>query len=690
MSEEDDSDRTVRSGDAFQGDSMTSDSKGDNINSGTFDHVMQSSQNIDQIAEDVFGHDPLAPVPTRVSPGASSIGNEIPGGAVDLGAEGGGGPSSKSGSDSEGTISEYGVKLEMGHMSSSSCSDSDDPEEHNAQCAISFPGAAKCMSMFHRDAKRPSNKETARITACMMGLCRRVGFEGQIPEGGDWGCEVYWSSIPNVTRIDNIDNLQLSEEEERQCAYLVDDEQQIHSPAQLSLFSRLILAGLSPWPIIVPKVGEFPVARCDALFFDGKKIIVNARGREGLNLMEYRVSKDEYTIMNLVDWRLVPEGTDEYPLPPPGRPALGPEDSEDKAVDQPLVPPADTIPSVPPTNVTIEVAPEGMVSAAAIKAAQKKAQGPSFQLTGLRGRRLVWHPLFLPALNFCVEGIWVVFGEFFEGAYAQLEQRNPPLFVAVGSYLVVGLQYSNPTDWDAMTKLSPAEMSYLRLAHAVDGLLFAQVDFSKARAEVEKLDPAMHQSLMINTPDISRTDFLRLEKEKDAAVKARDESLAVVAGLKGELSVEREKNSSLEVKVEAAEKSAQLAHDRVGFLNSQLESLQSELDKEMEDHKNVVAAKDAEIGEAASQIVDYAIQTRDHIVNMLKERHPELDFNSLDFTLPVPLDAPRDSVNQGDRLATEQQPSLPTVTEQTLEVGDPSEQVEQSERNKNKRKRKPI
>ncbi|OMO80729.1 hypothetical protein COLO4_23961 [Corchorus olitorius] len=293
-------------------------------------------------------------------------------------------------------------------MSSFSGSDADDPEDiqqHNARSATSFPGAAKCMSMFHRDAKRPSNKEKD-----MMGLCRRVDFKAKFPksdervftvgkrgrkanfyemmimDGFRFPCHefvrelcayygiaasqlvpnswktviVYWSSIPNVTRINNIDDLQFSEKEERQCAYLVDDEQQIHSPAHLSLFSHLILAGLSPWPIIDPKVGEFPVMRCDALFFDGKRIIVNTRGREGLNLIEYRASKDEYTIMNLVDGRLVPEEPDEYLLPPLGRPGV-------------MFGQADPASSVPPTDVTVEVAPEGMVSAATIKAAQKKA-----------------------------------------------------------------------------------------------------------------------------------------------------------------------------------------------------------------------------------------------------------------------------------------------------------------------------
>ncbi|OMO80731.1 hypothetical protein COLO4_23963 [Corchorus olitorius] len=137
-----------------------------------------------------------------------------------------------------------------------------------------------------------------------------------------------------------------------------------------------------------------------------------------------------------------------------------------------------------------------------------------------------------------------------------------------------------------MTELYLAEMSTLRLAPAVDGLLFAQVDFSKARAE----------------------------------------GLGCCGEAEGRAIGGERENSSLEVKLHVAEKSAHLAHDRVGFLNSRLEALQSELDKERENHKNVVAAKDVEIGEPA-------------------------------------VEAPGDSVNQGDHLIVEQQSSLPTVTE---------------------------
>ncbi|OMP12273.1 hypothetical protein CCACVL1_00057, partial [Corchorus capsularis] len=420
-----------------------------------------------------------------------------------------------------------------------------------------------------------------------------------IPPGVDWGCEVYWSSISNITRINDISGLKLSDQAKEQCAYLVDDEQQIHSPAQLSLFSRLILAGLCPWPIIDPKVGEFPVMRCGALLFDGRKIIVNSREKVGLDLMEYRASKDEYTIMNLVDGRLVPEGPDKYPLPPAGRPGvmfgrgkgvlaclrrtfarggdvfffrrtpywifsvillvsflfllfLSPFGKEEfrrappscfpnsfahayvyplhvKAVDQPPMPTVNpTVVTSHPIDVVTEVAPEdtGLVPS---------SSSPRHFLQGRYRRGL---------------------GEFFEGAYAQLEQSNPPLFASVDSYLALGLQYANPVDWDAITKLSPAEMSTLRLAHAVDA------DFSKARAEVEKLDPAMHQSLTLNTPDISMSEFLRLQSERDVAVKARDEVQAAIAEIKGELALENKKNEALELKLKMVRQEAKVVHNR--------------------------------------------------------------------------------------------------------------------------------
>ncbi|OMO94409.1 hypothetical protein CCACVL1_06015, partial [Corchorus capsularis] len=103
-------------------------------------------------------------------------------------------------------------------------------------------------------------------------------FGIEVSEGIEWGIPIQWREI-NASERNGPRGWVLSEEEKKHANYL---QRVKHSPKKLCHWTRLYLCGLAPRPDAYDKMPALEMGTMGPLVIDGVRIIVNARGEEGL------------------------------------------------------------------------------------------------------------------------------------------------------------------------------------------------------------------------------------------------------------------------------------------------------------------------------------------------------------------------------------------------------------------------
>ncbi|OMO59927.1 hypothetical protein CCACVL1_24527 [Corchorus capsularis] len=127
-----------------------------------------------------------------------------------------------------------------------------------------------------------------------------IGVEAR--EGTEWGVPIQWWEI-NASKKNDPKGWVLSEEEKKHADYL---QRVRHSPEKWCHRTHLYLYGLAPLPDAYDKMPTLEMGTVGPLEIDGIRIIVNACGDEGRELMMNKSEEDyvDYAVYNLVDGKL--------------------------------------------------------------------------------------------------------------------------------------------------------------------------------------------------------------------------------------------------------------------------------------------------------------------------------------------------------------------------------------------------